>query len=294
MKKLDLQEIHQYSLGCLLYFDRICRKYHLRYSLAYGSLIGAIRHKGFIPWDDDVDVMMPREDYKKLISLFLTGKEKDNIYGFLNERANSQYRYTIGRIVDKRTQIKFLDSNQDVDGMGVFIDVYPMDYIYDNQIMRCFFYGIFYFILHMLSCASDSKYIKPKRPGIVRQLLKYLLFEVSHAIGRNKVYAIYYATLSLLPKKSDYMFDAWDLVFLVNTKKIFYIDLMDKSYVDSYKFPTQYFEHLVGYDFEGNKILGIVAADEFLRRRYGDYWQLPPGNMRCPHHDYDAYLLSDD
>ena len=75
-KRLSLQEIQQVTLGILLEFDKLCRQYHLRYSLAYGTLIGAVRHKGFIPWDDDIDVVMPRGDYEKLLKISLIFLQK--------------------------------------------------------------------------------------------------------------------------------------------------------------------------------------------------------------------------
>ena len=107
MRKLSLDEIHDYGLGGLLYFDKICKKYDLRYSLAYGTLIGAIRHKGFIPWDDDIDVVMMRDDFEKLSEIFFRNIEQDEIYSFISEKNNKQYHYTLGRITDKQKSISY-------------------------------------------------------------------------------------------------------------------------------------------------------------------------------------------
>ena len=74
MAALTMEEIREVELGCLRELDRVCRAHGLRYALAYGTLIGAMRHKGFIPWDDDIDVYMPRSDYEELYRLFRVGE----------------------------------------------------------------------------------------------------------------------------------------------------------------------------------------------------------------------------
>lgn len=292
MRTLNLQDIHQYSLGCLIYFDQLCRKYHLRYSLAYGSLLGAVRHKGFIPWDDDVDVMMPREDYNKLVSLFLSGKEKDRIYGFINEKFSPVYRYGIGRIVDKRTRIKFTNDDQNVDGMGVFIDVYPLDYTYDSRFARRLIYHTLSRVLHLLQASVQPSY-HAESSRLRCRMTGYLTFLTAHLLGRNGVYRLYYDVLKLLPKKSDYVFDAWDLDFLIDKGKPFYQGAQEKNKKKRYQLPARYFDHLADYDFEGWKIKGFAAADAYLKQCYGDYMTLPSKEDQNPHHAYEAYSSED-
>ena len=77
MRKItDLKELKKIELDILLYIDRICREHNLLYYMAYGTLLGAVRHKGFIPWDDDIDIVMPRPDYEKLIKIMRGGECK--------------------------------------------------------------------------------------------------------------------------------------------------------------------------------------------------------------------------
>ena len=92
MKKLDIEEIKKLSYNILKEFKRICEKYDLHYWLSYGTLLGAVRHKGFIPWDDDIDVCMPRADYMKFIEVF--SKETDSRYEIISpyEAKKSFYR----------------------------------------------------------------------------------------------------------------------------------------------------------------------------------------------------------
>ena len=82
MRKLELEEIKQLQLNILDVFDAFCREHGLRYQLAYGTLIGAVRHKGYIPWDDDIDLVMPIEDYKRMTEI--VNARNDN--GMMDER----------------------------------------------------------------------------------------------------------------------------------------------------------------------------------------------------------------
>ena len=100
--ELSLQEIQKGSLEILRIVAKICDKQGLIYYLAYGTLIGAIRHKGFIPWDDDIDIWMPRNDYKKFIEYFIKHKDELKPYELFSVYNNVDYPYEISRISDNR------------------------------------------------------------------------------------------------------------------------------------------------------------------------------------------------
>lgn len=100
-KELTLDEMKAVELGILKKFDSICKENGLEYSLAYGTMLGAIRHKGFIPWDDDIDVFMKREDYEKLLTL----KYDDGDFEVKNYRYSKNYYFLYSKMVDKRTSI---------------------------------------------------------------------------------------------------------------------------------------------------------------------------------------------
>ena len=103
MKRLHLEEIHQALIGLLDEFDRICREYNLNYSLSYGTLLGAVRHKGFIPWDDDADVNMPRPDYEKFLELAKNGALGEH-FCISKDRGKGTY-YSFTKLMDKRYPI---------------------------------------------------------------------------------------------------------------------------------------------------------------------------------------------
>ena len=96
VKELTLDEMKAVELGILKKFDSICKENGLEYSLAYGTMLGAIRHKGFIPWDDDIDIMMPREDYEKLLAVWDQSAPKE--YILQNTRTDSDFTQNFTKI----------------------------------------------------------------------------------------------------------------------------------------------------------------------------------------------------
>ena len=106
MKELSNQEVQDISLDILRFITKICNDLHLKYVLIWGTLIGAVRHKGFIPWDDDIDIAMPRKDYEVLIRYLM---ENDVFpYALMSIYNNRQYYYLVSRIVNNNTIIIFI------------------------------------------------------------------------------------------------------------------------------------------------------------------------------------------
>ena len=124
---LSLEEIQKQSLEVLSRFDEICTKNGFKYWLTYGTLIGAIRHNGFIPWDDDIDVMMPRDDFNRFIEF--TQENERSLYPLkLHNRANTKnYWYGIPRFSNMNYKYIVEDKYEKQFDIGVFIDIYPLD-----------------------------------------------------------------------------------------------------------------------------------------------------------------------
>ncbi len=120
-EELNIRETQAVSLEILKKVADICEQNGLRYVLQYGTLLGAVRHKGYIPWDDDVDIMMPRPDYEALLAYFKEHASELDHLQFFEPRTCKDYPYMIGRISDDRYQIDM--DNEKPYGMGVFIDV---------------------------------------------------------------------------------------------------------------------------------------------------------------------------
>ena len=127
MKQIELPEMKAIEIAILDCFDSFCRENGLSYSLAGGTLLGAVRHKGFIPWDDDIDVLMSRENYEKLQSLaasFPNPYQVNSIHTETNRR--KPYLYTYTKIVDTRTLLVEKPDELDYE-TGIYIDVFPLD-----------------------------------------------------------------------------------------------------------------------------------------------------------------------
>ena len=125
MEELSLREIQLAELEVLLRFDEICKNNNYKYFLSCGTLLGAIRHKGFIPWDDDVDVMMPREDFQKFCAWIIANPQKD--LEFCSRANTPNYVYGIPRLSDKRYRYISNKTNMKNIEIGAFIDIYPID-----------------------------------------------------------------------------------------------------------------------------------------------------------------------
>ena len=126
MKKLSIKEIQSLELDIIRAFDCFAKEQHLRWYLAGGTLIGAVRHQGFIPWDDDIDIMMPREDYEKMLKTF-----RHERYRLSECRKSSGAAIPFAQIYDSQTFLKW-KKVKDPD-LGVFIDIFPIDGYPENE-----------------------------------------------------------------------------------------------------------------------------------------------------------------
>lgn len=271
-KELSIKEIQAVSLEILKQIADLCDELNLRYYLCWGTLLGAIRHHGFIPWDDDVDIMMPRQDYDMLLE-YLYHHKLPNLTLF-SRKTNPQYPYMISRISDDRYIIEA--ENEKAIGMGVFIDIYPLDGM-GNSLEEAVHYGKRTDRLSSLCFQASRKHFAIENTKtFARIALKLPVFIVAKIIGKD----YFMDKIEKYTGKYSYEDSEWvgDVVWL-NGGPRGYDEIIKKEWIN--EFVMMPFEK---YEFKVPKMY-----HEALTHTYGDYMQLPPENERVGHHFYKAY-----
>lgn len=261
MKSIALDELKLIQIDLLQKIADFCESQGLRYFLCGGTLIGAIRHKGFIPWDDDIDIAMPRPDYERFLDTF---NQSGNYYQVKSLKTDPEYAYSFAKVCDNRTILKELHYVGDI---GVYVDVFPADgakgalQIYIIQMLRKF--------LH----TKRANYYKRKTSK-----------KIINTIGK----------LLLLPFSARQISKWMDKV----TRKYPFGSLPHAGVIANPFGPGEIvdkavFESDVYQEFEGRNYRVPVGYDTWLRSVYGDYMQLPPERDRVTHHTFEAWWKDD-
>lgn len=257
-----LKHIKQVELMVLKDFALICEQNNLDYFLICGSLIGAVRHKGFIPWDDDLDVIMHRKDYEKLLKIMENEKYNDK-YTILDSRYIDDYFFLFGRFSLKNTRLEETWSNQINFNLGIHLDIFILDNIPENKIKQ-FFYRKQCFILDKLLTISTIKLDK-HYPAHIR-----LISNTTH-----KILNLLNLTPKYFQKKAQKTFRKYE-----NINSPYISNLVSKGQL---VFKREYFEISKKVPFENFKANIPSQADTILTLQFGDYMSLPPEDKRTSH-----------
>ena len=261
-KKLDIDEIKEVELGVMDYIHNICREKGINYSLAYGSLLGAVRHRGFIPWDDDLDIALKRDQYDKLYQAIL--EDNNSIYKVVSWGNDSRYPYPFYRVYDSRTVYENNYIQNDIE-LGICVDVFPFDDYKDvnKEITKLDMY-------RRLSVYTLYG-IRNKEAGI-KNIVRYLML-VAFRLTRVKTWNKKLNDCSKVPVNSEY------IDYLMESKKY------------STKIDAKALDQVVEFKFEDRVYNIPTDYDHILTTIYGaDYMEIPPIEKRIQHDDFVAYI----
>ena len=267
-----LKKLQKIELGILVDFDKLCKYNKLDYFLVGGSAIGVVRHKGFIPWDDDIDVAMPREDYEKFLKI--AKKEYSDKYTVINNDTNPKFPLMNTRWGLNGTEYKTEDLKDIPGEFGIFLDIFPQDNIPDDE-KKMKKQGTIAWIYGKLLVLSGVKRPVLYYYGVKAKILRTIFFiahyilKVLHLKSRHFYKRAYkYSTMfnNTETKRFGYAFDPHR-----------FTSVMTKS--DVYPLKTM--------KFEGLEVNVPGKIERYLERRYGrDYMTLPPKEKRHTHPPY--------
>lgn len=267
MKYYDLEIVQAKALLILKEFDRICRNNGIYYSLSAGTLLGAIRHKGFIPWDDDIDIMMTRDQYNLFIKV-CKNCLPDNLF-LQTYKSDIHYLNGFAKLVDT-TVPAFIKETEKMDIVhGISIDIFPIDRCPEN----------YYFSLldiAKLTVCSAAKYSLLAQPckSVPKRIIRYILSKIVTLTGTYRINE-YEENLKTKYNTRNY-----------NASFINYDSKPPYKWRQCDLVPFSIFDNYISVQFEGANFYSIKNYDLYLRCTYGDYMILPPKEEQRPNHNF--------
>lgn len=263
-----MNKLKEKELELLKYFIDICDKYDLMYYMVEGSCIGAVRHKGFIPWDDDIDVGMPRDDYEK----FLKIAQKDLPKHIFVQSHKTDKNYPMNFAKLRNSNTTFIEKSiQDLDiNHGIYMDIFPLDGFTKNKFFK------YIFIIKKLLLSYRISYLYYRNPNAKKKYtIKFFIKRIIKLISR-----IIYPRIETAINKRDKLFKKYSIG--------------NSELIANHNSPWEQRE-IVAKDFFGDGVLGEFEGlcvrlpqdyHSYLSSVYGDYMKLPPEEKRYGHHYY--------
>lgn len=254
LRRLQLTE-----LEILIKIDDFCKENNIMYSLYGGTLLGAVRHNGFIPWDDDLDICMLRRDYQKFVTLWKL--KKPNGYILQNKDTDETFTQSFTKI--RKDHTTFLQK-EDIPvkyHTGIFVDIFPIDRIPNNSLSRIHFY------IRSLFFQLYTREFVPQNSQVILKLGSTFFLKLSSKKHRQKI--------------RNRLFEK---IIKYNTNDDFQLVGIETVATIRQLLPSDLFESIDYLSFEGKKFMCISKWDEYLKIKYGDYLKLPPENERIWKH----------
>ena len=261
MKEIKIEELRTIQMDILQNVHDFCVKHDIKYTLAYGTLLGAVRHGGYIPWDDDIDIAMLRPEYERFMREY-----KDDVYRFTECRLDKDVHIGFGKVEDTRTLVI---EGGNTKNLGVSIDIFPIDDLCDTY--------------------EDSvKYVKSYKWNWLIRKAKYRELSIVKSWSKKMAvallkficlpFSVHHLTLTNIEKAIKHTNLQSKFVGLLCDVNVNEGEIMERAIWSGYQF----------VQFEDRKYMAISDMNAYLKHVYGDYMQLPPKEQQVPKHDFEA------
>ena len=262
MRELTIAELKEKQMQIMDYVDSFCRKNNIQYTLAFGTLLGAERHGGYIPWDDDIDIQLVRSEYNRFTELWNKNKS-EHPFELINIESGNNMGYPFGKIHDPKT-VTYVEN---LERTGVFIDVFPMDYVLNEKDFKvrhekirdlykkrdaCFTW--------MVTEKANLPFWKKIMPYLRKPRMSYEDIAISISELAKQVV-----------NKTDFIYD---LVIGVYSKAII---------------PSSVFGEFKDIKFEDRIYRSVKDTETYLTKTYGDWRTPPPPEKQVTHHGFKAF-----
>lgn len=265
----EVDEIQKIALNILKYLDHTCKEYGLTYFVSGGTLLGAVRHHGFIPWDDDIDVWMPRKDYERLFKII--NEQSDHPFQMIDFRNKKHYYCAYAKIIDVRTTLVERTHSKKKCEIGIYIDIFPYDGLPKDKkkaenYMRL---GDFLYYQYRHDSFSWDEMNKKSKGNSFIKWTKWILRKI---IGK---------------KNFIMMIDKYAIHYPIENSV--YIGSIGTGYRKDQFMHNEFCQKIIPAKFQDIEIMIPSGYDEYLTKVYGDYMKLPPIEERNPHHNFVAW-----
>lgn len=266
----ETREIQAISLNILKEIKHVCDENKILYYLDAGTALGAVRHAGFIPWDDDVDICMTRSEFNRFVDVFDNNSKK--YYKLLSLETDAKYSLPLPKVIDTRTKLSQTRQNE-VSALGIYVDIFVYDNIPDDLDIRKKAFEYQNKLQHQWSLfqykVTKINGIKSFSRSILQKLLKEFNIQRYYALKLNKYAQTYNKTTTNSIGSMTYVSQ--------REKEIYSLD---------------WFANGVDMKFEDDHFRVPQDFDSFLKIMYGDYMELPPAEQRVSHHNSKIYWIN--
>lgn len=259
--------IEQYKKILISIADSIhdfCEKNNIVYYICGGTLLGAIRHQGFIPWDDDIDIIMPRKDYERFMLTY-----KNQNYVAVNHEIDKKFPYSFGKVYDKNTRV--VEKISFDYEMGAYIDIFPVDFLSDNE-------------------SSAIKLANKLNKYRNMNDIKLSVIDKNRPLYKNFILVL--LKICIFPISNNFVLSRIQKFVNKNCNKkecLYWANIMSYMYHEKEVQPFEWYKERLLVNFEHRQYYASKSYDKILTKFFNNYMELPPINERNTHHGFEVY-----